>query len=129
MPTPLDKVKALLAALPAEDQRELSRYLRDILVTPQQAASIQLASLEARAPGGRRVTYTFRQERVRCGKAGCWCREGVGHGPYTYKYWKEDGRLRKAYVRRAAAGSGQERGTSDAAQAPSPRRTGNPRAW
>ncbi|HUR69272.1 MAG TPA: hypothetical protein VM370_08495 [Candidatus Thermoplasmatota archaeon] len=124
MVAPLDKVKALLAALPAEDQAELRRYLTDILVTPDDAASIldaaysrgpsrrasrggpfpenkaeaiTLATLEE-TKAGKTITYTFRQERVRCGKEGCWCQSGIGHGPYTYKYWREDGKLRKEYV-------------------------------
>lgn len=97
MAAPLDRVKALLAALPREDQEDLTRYLHDILVTPEEAEARHVASLQA-AVGGRVVTYTFRQEWVRCGKEGCRCAQGERHGPYTYKYWKEDGRLRKQYV-------------------------------
>lgn len=106
MAAPLDRVKALLAALPRDDQAELKRYLGDILVTEDEAEAMQVASLESRAPGGERVTYTFRQERVRCGKTACWCAEGGGHGPYTYKYWKEKGRLRKQYVGKGPAAEG-----------------------
>lgn len=111
---PLDRVKALLAALPEDDQRELRRYLSDILVTPDEAEAIQVASLQARRPGGASITYTFRQERVRCGKTACWCTEGVGHGPYTYKYWKEDGRLRKEYLGKAGATTRRRAGSSAA---------------
>lgn len=103
---PLDRVKALLAALPEEDQKELRRYLGDILVTPDEAEAISIASLEVRTPATRTapaktIRYTYRQESVRCGKTGCWCRQGsVGHGPYTYKYWRdpETGKVRKEYV-------------------------------
>jgi len=120
MTAPIERVKALLAALPKEDQAELRRYLGDILLTEDEAESIHIASLEAKTPAGRTITYTFRQERVRCGKPSCWCadggtggvpqnvagkarpagRAGLGHGPYTYKYWKEpgSGKLRKQYV-------------------------------
>lgn len=121
---PLERVKALLAALPREDQAELQRYLGDILVTDDEAEAIQIAtgsrskgedvrahrhvaSLEARPRGGgRSITYTYREERVRCGKPACWCSEGgLGHGPYTYKYWRDaEGKLRKEYV-----GKGPER--------------------
>lgn len=123
MSAPLDRVKALLAALPSEDQRELRRYLSDILVTPEEAESIQLASLqETRA--GRTVTYTFRQEHVRCGKPSCWCFESaLGHGPYTYKYWRDpgNGKLKKAYVRRpAGAARGARRRGGNAASSGSP---------
>lgn len=113
----LDKVKALLAALPKEDQAELQRYLGDILVTEDEAESIHVASLQT-TRAGKPVTYTFRQERVRCGKANCWCAEGLGHGPYTYKYWKEDGKLRKEYVKRpsGAARGARARGSSAASR-------------
>ena len=111
----LDKVKALLAALPKEDQAELRRYLADILVTDDEAEAIQLASLQTRTPAGKTVTYTYRQERVRCGKSGCWCSEGPGHGPYTYRYWKENGRLRKQYVKRPGARARAGRGRDSSA--------------
>lgn len=123
MAAPLDRVKALLAVLPREDQEDLTRYLHDILVTPEEAEARHVASLQA-AKGGRLVTYTFRQEWVKCGKVGCRCAQGQAHGPYTYKYWKEDGRLRKQYVGKreaqesklkrpgAAAGAGRGRSSS-----------------
>lgn len=132
MVAPLERVKALLAALPKEDQAELRRYLGDILVTGDEAEGILVASLEARAPGGRRVKYTYRSESVRCGKAACWCAQAtLGHGPYTYKYWREaGGRLRKQYVgkapgvssRRVEARGARARGSSAASSSgPAPR--------
>src|SRR5690349_14746699 len=36
---------------------------------------------------------------VRCKKAGCRCNRGAPHGPYFYRFWREQGKLRKAYVR------------------------------
>ena len=39
-------------------------------------------------------------QRVRCGKPGCRCARGDGHLAY-YRFWREAGRLRKAYVRPA----------------------------
>lgn len=41
------------------------------------------------------------QQFVRCGRANCRCRLGQPHGPYFYRFWRDRGRLRKAYVRRA----------------------------
>ncbi len=38
---------------------------------------------------------------VRCGKPTCCCAKGNLHGPYFYCFWKENGRLRKAYIRKA----------------------------
>ena len=36
---------------------------------------------------------------VRCGKTGCQCAQGELHGPYYYLFWRENGRLRKRYIR------------------------------
>ena len=46
---------------------------------------------------------TYRQEMRRCGSATCdRCREGPGHGPYWYGYYRdESGRLRSRYFGKA----------------------------
>jgi len=36
----------------------------------------------------------------KCGKAGCRCARGTPHGPYFYRFWRHNGRLYKAYVRK-----------------------------
>ena len=42
-------------------------------------------------PHDQHITYQFQFRK--CGKASCsTCREGQGHGPYWYAYWREDGR-------------------------------------
>lgn len=41
------------------------------------------------------------QQWTRCGRAGCRCARGELHGPYWYLFWREGGRLKKRYVRRA----------------------------
>ena len=41
------------------------------------------------------------QQWVRCGRTRCRCGRGELHGPYHYRFWREGGRLRKAYVRPA----------------------------
>jgi hypothetical protein len=38
---------------------------------------------------------------VRCGKPNCRCAQGQLHGPYHYRFWRENGRLKKTYVRPA----------------------------
>jgi hypothetical protein len=38
---------------------------------------------------------------VRCGKPDCRCISGKLHGPYFYCFWREDGKLKKAYIRKA----------------------------
>ena len=40
-------------------------------------------------------------QMVRCGKVGCKCQRGRLHGPYYYRFWRENGRLRKQYVPRS----------------------------
>ena len=40
---------------------------------------------------------------VRCGKPNCRCAKGQLHGPYYYRFWREGGKLRRAYVRKADA--------------------------
>ena len=46
---------------------------------------------------------TVCQQWVRCGRAGCRCSRGELHGPYSYLFWREGGRVRKRYVPRAQA--------------------------
>jgi hypothetical protein len=40
------------------------------------------------------------EQRVKCGKSNCRCATGERHLAF-YRFWTEDGRQRKAYVRRA----------------------------
>ena len=48
-------------------------------------------------PNNHRVTYQLQYRK--CGKATCsTCREGPGHGPYWYAYWREGARLRSGYI-------------------------------
>jgi len=43
--------------------------------------------------------WLYRQEFTKCNKPGCKrCERGPGHGPYWYKFRREDGRLVKKYV-------------------------------
>ena len=48
-------------------------------------------------PTDQHVTYQLQYRK--CGKASCGtCRDGQGHGPYWYAYWREGPRLRSAYI-------------------------------
>ena len=38
---------------------------------------------------------------VRCCRKNCRCAHGQPHGPYWYRLWRENGKLRKRYVRPA----------------------------
>lgn len=37
----------------------------------------------------------------KCGKATCRCAGGALHGPYYYRFYREDRRLKKQYLRKA----------------------------
>ena len=42
---------------------------------------------------------TYHQQISYCGKPRCRkCRDGQGHGPYWYAYWREGSRLRSGYI-------------------------------
>jgi len=48
-------------------------------------------------PNDQHITYQLQHRK--CGKASCsTCRNGQGHGPYWYAYWREGTRLRSGYV-------------------------------
>jgi len=43
------------------------------------------------------------QQFRKCGKAGCKCNSGSLHGPYFFYFYREDGKLKKSYIRKADA--------------------------
>lgn len=46
---------------------------------------------------GRNICYQLQFRK--CGKSRCsTCRNGRGHGPYTYAYWRDDGRVVSKYM-------------------------------
>ncbi len=81
--------------------RQLSRALRDLdeyelrrLIIYARGLLVGTEGPQFEAAGsGPHVTY--RQEHVRCNKAGC---TRCPHGPYWYAYWRDQGRLRSRYV-------------------------------
>ena len=51
-------------------------------------------------PNNHHITYQLQYRK--CGKAACsTCRDGQGHGPYWYAYWREGSRLRSGYIGKA----------------------------
>jgi hypothetical protein len=54
---------------------------------------------KSRVPLPKILPGVVRPQWVRCGRPGCRCYRGEPHGPYFYRFWREGGRLRKAYVR------------------------------
>ncbi len=48
-------------------------------------------------PNDQHITYQLQYRK--CGKTSCsTCRNGQGHGPYWYAYWRDGSRLRSGYV-------------------------------
>ncbi|GCE20492.1 DUF6788 family protein [Dictyobacter kobayashii] len=48
-------------------------------------------------PSDQHITYQLQYRK--CGKASCsTCRNGQGHGPYWYAYWRQGSRLRSGYI-------------------------------
>lgn len=136
----LDLAKDIIGRLPFEDQEELHAFLAR-LVTPAMAEGSARTGPPRRrkAPRGthlatlrtRERTETTRSEYVRCGKPTCRCAKGKLHGPYAYKYWRDEkGRLRKAYVGKARSSAAGAASASPAAPAQPARRAGDgsPRA-
>jgi hypothetical protein len=37
-------------------------------------------------------------EFKRCGRANCRCQQGLLHGPYLYRHWREGGRQKKEFI-------------------------------
>jgi hypothetical protein len=51
----------------------------------------------AHLPGDQHITYQLQYRK--CGKPSCsTCRDGQGHGPYWYAYWREGSRLHSGYI-------------------------------
>ena len=68
------------------------------------------------------------EQWVRCGKPHCRCARGDLHGPYHYRFWREQGRLRRVYVRRAEV-DGVRAACELRRQIESDRRVAHRRAW
>lgn len=68
-----------------QDER---KDLEDLLV------ELKARVLERRVEGG----ITICKELVSCGKEGCKCQRGEGHGPYWYAYWYEGAKHTSLYI-------------------------------
>ena len=73
------------------DLRRLNLFIREILSA--RAGEPSDGGDPGSGPAAARGSY--RQQLVRCGKKAC---TRCPHGPYWYRYWREDGRLRSRYI-------------------------------
>ena len=48
---------------------------------------------------GHDFTVSYQQKHIKCGKDVCHkCRDGKGHGPYWYAFWREGQKIRSRYI-------------------------------
>jgi len=64
-------------------------------------AHSQNVKKESRQKLPKRLPAAVCTQYVRCGKSGCKCARGLQHGPYFYCFWREEGKLKKVYIRKA----------------------------
>jgi hypothetical protein len=51
----------------------------------------------SKLPADQHITYQLQYRK--CGKPTCsTCKNGAGHGPYWYAYWREGSKLRSGYI-------------------------------
>ncbi len=51
----------------------------------------------SKLPTDQHITYQLQYRK--CGKPTCGtCKNGAGHGPYWYAYWREGAKLRSGYI-------------------------------
>lgn len=51
----------------------------------------------SKLPTDQHITYQLQYRK--CGKVNCTtCKNGAGHGPYWYAYWREGSKLRSGYI-------------------------------
>jgi hypothetical protein len=86
------------AVLSLDELRQLDAWLHDRIAAAESEDMPQAANRvvveERKAPTG-----TYRLELVKCGKERCKkCGQAPAHGPYWYRYWKQEGRTRSQYI-------------------------------
>lgn len=94
----LERAKRAAEGLGLAQLRALDSYLHHLLAALEAAEEIPTKPgaevLEERRAGG----MTYRLQRVKCGKPGCKCADGSGHGPYWYAFSREGDRVKSKYI-------------------------------
>ncbi|MDR5657720.1 hypothetical protein RH831_11090 [Halodesulfurarchaeum sp. HSR-GB] len=99
---PASLPKYLAEGLPKQDDstlRDTQAYIEDLLEARNEPIK------ETELPDTAEVVETDSKgkgsvvkEKVKCGDESCHCADGEQHGPYLYRYWKENGKTRSEYV-------------------------------
>ncbi len=95
----VQSLQASINRLSHQEQQQLYNWLgkrlQENAMTGSESSSSTLAT---RNYDGK----TYVPQKRRCGRAGCDCMGGevadVGHGPYWYAYWSEDGKTQSQYI-------------------------------
>jgi hypothetical protein len=110
----LESLRITLQRLNLQQKQEIYAWLGEAIATETEA-SLVIPSRPGAAVSEQRHYQgkTYQREKRRCNRAGCKCMTGeavdVGHGPYWYAYWKEQGKLRSQYVGKRAPWEEQPR--------------------
>lgn len=90
--------KKLLRALSLDQLVELDTAVRQLIQQAKADKKRPASQKREKTRGDVGNHKTHRQVFIKCGKAGCKCAEGPGHGPYWYAYWSEGGQTRCQYI-------------------------------
>jgi hypothetical protein len=99
----LESLRTTLQRLNLQQKQEIYAWLGEAIASELEADLI--IPLRSGVAVTERCHYqgrTYQREKRRCNRAGCKCMAGevsdVGHGPYWYAYWKEQGKVKSQYV-------------------------------
>ena len=110
----LESLRATLQRLNLQQKQEIYAWLAEAIASEAEAALVIPLRLEAAVTERRRYQdKVYQREKRRCNRASCKCMVGevadVGHGPYWYAYWKEQGKVKSQYIRKRAPWGEQPR--------------------
>jgi hypothetical protein len=103
----LESLRSTLQRLNLQQKQEIYAWLGEAIASETEASLvIPLRSAAAATEQQHYQGKTYQREKRRCNRTGCRCMAGevadVGHGPYWYAYWKEQGKVRSQYVGKQA---------------------------
>ena len=99
----INSLQASICRLNPDEQKQLYDWLgKQLQERATTRIDISQSEIETRNYEGR----TYVAQKRRCGKLACLCMDGeileVGHGPYWYAYWNENGRTQNQYIGKRA---------------------------
>lgn len=107
MPKRLPVSRKALRALSLDQLIELDGLVHQLIQTFKEDERRKASRKREVVDEKTRDNKTYRLVLIRCGKDGCRCAKGAGHGPYWYAFWSENGRTRCLYIgKKLANGNG-----------------------